>query len=252
MASSILKKLILIFTPVLFLVIGLGMSIIPADQFIETGSIVAVVVISLPAFFGLCKIYGKRGLFAVLVLGLLALTIETIGIHTGFPYSSFEYMMEFGYRLFGTTPWTVYLAWSPLVIGSFLLSQVWFKQKWSRLLAYLGILVGTDVILDPGAVARGLWQYSDGGVWFGVPLQNFAGWIFSGFIAYLLLTLMLKKANNINLEYVWLGSLSLIVSIFLWAGVNIGYELWLPAIMGIILGLILLVGIFDLYKKRSE
>ncbi|MFT5280724.1 MAG: putative membrane protein, partial [Flavobacteriaceae bacterium] len=217
MDNIALKRNILIFLSILFLGIGLGMSIIPPDQFIEAGSIIAVIIISLPAFFGLYKIYGKRGITAVLILGLLALTIETIGIHTGFPYSPFKYIMEFGYLLFGTTPWTVFIAWSPLVIGSFLLSQVWFKKIWSRLSVYLGILVSTDVILDPGAVARGLWQYSNGGAWFGVPLQNFLGWVLSGVIAYLILIFILRNSKDIKLDYIWLGSLSLIVSIFLWA-----------------------------------
>ena len=241
----------LVFLALLFLVVGFALSRIPAEYFVELGSIIAVTMISLPACIGLYKIYGQRGLAAFMALGLLAITIETIGIHTGFPYSPFEYTMGFGYRLFGTTPWTVFIAWSPLVVGSFLLTEKWFKQSWSRALAYLGILVSTDVVLDPGAVARGLWEYSNGGPWFNVPVNNFFGWILSGFIAYMLLKIILAKPKD-SPSSLWLGALSLFISLFLWTGVSIGYALWLPAVLGIILSLIILIGMFGIIKKRSR
>ena len=244
-------KIILVTLSLLFFSIGAIMSFIPPEQFIEIGSIIAVIMISLPAFYGVWKIYGKHGIFAIITLGIFALIIESIGIHTGFPYSPFKYTMPFGYRLFGTTPWTVFIAWSPLVIGAWLLAQTWFKQYWSRFLVYLGILVSSDIILDPGAVARGLWQYTNGGVWFNVPLQNFVGWIISGTIAYILLRLILRGTEMQKSQYIWVGSLSLLLSVFLWTGVNAGYELWLPAIIGIVLGKILILGLFTRNKKPS-
>jgi len=245
-------KIILVVLLVLFLVIGFGMSFIPLEQFIEIGSIFAVLIISLPAFYGMWKIYGRRGIMAIIALGIFALIIESIGVHTGFPYSPFEYTMPFGYRLLGTTPWTVFIAWSPLAIGAWLLAQHWFSQYWSRFLVYIGILVGSDIVLDPGAVARGLWKYTNGGLWFDVPLQNFFGWIISGSIAYFILQLMLKNSKVKNIRIIWIGSLSLVLSIFLWSGVNIGYKLWLPAICGIILGIILVLGLFNSLKKPTH
>lgn len=235
-------KIILVIFSLVFFAVGVGMSFIPPEQFAEIGSIIAVSMISLPAFYGMWKIFGIRGIIAIVVLGIFALIIESIGIHTGWPYSPFEYTMPFGYRLLGTTPWTVFIAWSPLVIGAYLLAHNWFKQNWTRFIIYLGILVGSDIILDPGAVARGLWKYTNGGLWFDVPLQNFVGWIISGSIAYVLLTLILKNREIKNSTIVWIGSLSLLLSLFLWSGVNAGYGLWLPAIMGIALGKILLFG----------
>lgn len=243
-------KIILVALSLLFFFVGVGMSFIPAEMFVEIGSIIAVTMISLPAFYGVWKIFGRRGIFAVIALGVFALIIESIGIHTGWPYSPFEYTMPFGYRLLGTTPWTVFIAWSPLVVGAYLLAQTWFKQHWSRFLVYLGILVGSDIILDPGAVARGLWEYTNGGLWFDVPLQNFIGWVISGTIAYVILRFILRNKKITNTKYIWIGSLSLLLSIYLWSGVNAGYELWLPAILGIIFGKILILGLFDTMNKK--
>ncbi|MFT6361138.1 MAG: putative membrane protein [Candidatus Paceibacteria bacterium] len=242
-----MKKILIILIPLFFL-IGLGMAFVPEDQFIEVGSILAVVTLAVPAFWAMWNIYGGRGIFVVILLGLFALMIETIGIHTGFPYSHFEYMMPFGYKLFETTPWTVFIAWSPLVIGVFLLTHSWFKKWWSRVLVYLGLLIGTDLVLDPGAVARGLWQYEEIGLWYAVPIENFFGWVFSGLIAYGLLEFGLteRKVSQRNLI---LGSLSLVLSLTLWTGVTGGYSIWLPAIIGIIL---LAVVMFGLLKKPSH
>jgi putative membrane protein len=251
-----IKKIILVTLSILFFVVGVVISFIPPEQFVEIGSIIAVIIISLPAFYGMWKIYGKRGIWSVIALGLFALMIESIGIYTGFPYSPFEYTMPFGYRLLGTTPWTVFIAWSPLVIGAWLFAQHWFSQHWSRFLVYIGILVSSDVILDPGAVARGLWKYTNGGLWFDVPLQNFVGWVISGIIAYVILRLILKSVaadtTIVTTRYLCIGSLSLLLSIFLWSGVNIGYELWLPAIIGIIFGTIFILGLFNSKTKKSQ
>ncbi len=242
-------KIILIILSLIFFTVGVGMSFIPEQMFIETGSIIAVIIISIPAFYGIWKIFGRHGISVIITLGIFALIIESIGIHTGWPYSPFEYTMPFGYRLFDTTPWTVFIAWSPLVVGAFLLAQTWFKQNWSRFLAYVGILVGADIILDPGAVARELWKYTNGGLWFDVPIQNFIGWVISGTIAYVILRIILKNKEIKNMKYIWVGSLSLLLSIFLWTGVNAGYELWLPAILGIILGKILIYGLLNTKEK---
>ncbi len=241
-------KKILVILSLLFFLIGIGMAYIPDDLFIETGSIVAVLILAVPAFYGMWKIYGPKGILAVITLGLFALTIETIGIYTGFPYSHFDYLMPFGYKLFGTTPWTVFVAWSPLVIGAFLLSQAWFKKCWSQILVYLGLLIGTDLVLDPGAVARGLWQYESIGLWYNVPVQNFLGWIFSGTIVYLILKFGLpnKKINQGNLI---IGSLSTLLSLSLWSGVAKIYELWLPFIIGLLLVVVIMYG---LLKKPSH
>ena len=214
------------------LVIGFGLSKVPHELFSETGSVIAVVLIFIPALLSMVLGYQYRGFIAVLVLGLFALGIESIGIATGFPYSFFEYTSDFGYLLLGTTPWTVAIAWSPLVIGSYLIAQRYRGVK--SLILYLCLLVGTDLALDPGAVARGLWEYQLTGVWYGIPVYNFLGWVFSGSIAYLILkVLLVKKLSRESLVY--LGSLSLVISIGLWTGASVGYGLLGPVVVGILL-----------------
>jgi len=220
---------------IVFFLIGLGMSYIPTELFIETGSILAVSIMSLPAFYGLYKIYDKTAIRAIVALGIFALTIESIGIHTGFPYSHFHYINDFGYRLFETTPWTVAIAWSPLVISSYLLSRC--RNPIHSYILFILILVGADLVLDPGAVARGMWIYENPGLWYGIPAQNFLGWIFSGTIAYGIMNYTLKKMQ-VHTKRDWVvGTLSLLLPVALWTGVCLGYQLLWPSILGCILTL---------------
>ena len=220
--------------------VGIALAAIPTEQFFSEGSIAAVIVISLPAFYGLWKLYGKKALYTIAALGVFSLTIESIGIHTGFPYSHFSYTLPMGAQLFGTTPWTVVIAWSPLVIGAYVLAHKVFKQSWSRFLIYLGILLASDTVLDPGAVARGLWAYDKGGVFYGVPFENFLGWIFSGTLAYIIIRIILAKKKAIDSSvFESIAVSSLLLSLALWSGVNLAYEQYLPAVIGMVLLLLL-------------
>jgi putative membrane protein len=44
-----------------------------------------------------------------------------------------------------------------------------------------------DTVLDPGATSLGFWVWPEGGVYYGVPPSNFAGWLLSGTLAATLL-----------------------------------------------------------------
>lgn len=56
-----------------------------------------------------------------------------------------------------------------------------------RILFTAVTLVIFDLVLDPGAVKIGFWRYEGGGVFYGVPVSNFVGWLFSGAIAGMML-----------------------------------------------------------------
>lgn len=226
----------------LFALVGLVMSRIPVEMFHEIGSIIAVCIISLPVWYGLYVGQKMKGILIMIALGIFALLIETIALHTGFPYSHFEYVASFGYRLFDTTPWTVFIAWSPLVIGTYALSQKWTSGPWRRWLVYILLLVAVDMVLDPGAVARGLWTYTNGGLWYDVPLTNFLGWVFSGTIAFGIIKIISGKTKVLSFN-VWLV-LPTLASLALWSGVNIGYGIILPSTIGILLISIISTSLF--------
>lgn len=226
--------------------IGWGLSYIPDSLFIAPASIVAVILLAVPAFVGLVINKGFKGILVIIVLGLFSLLIETIGIHTGFPYSEFHYTQPFGFLLFGTTPWTVALAWSPLVIGAYVLASN-YGPFWKQFGTYISLLVSLDLVLDPGSVARGMWEYTNGGAFYGVPLVNFLGWVFSGTIAFLLIHLLVGNKKLVSVPT--LTSSSYILSVTLWTGVCLGYQLYIPATIG---GALLLISLAMLTKQHHK
>ena len=81
---------------------------------------VNVVLFAIPTFWALRWWLGwYDAIVLFLTLGVLALVIETCAIITGFPYGHFGYSELLGYKLFGYVPWTVFFAWTPLVLAAY-------------------------------------------------------------------------------------------------------------------------------------
>ena len=179
--------------------------VIPPEAHFVSG--INVILFAAPAFWAVKMWLGLRdAALLFVVLGVLALVIETSAIITGFPYGHFGYSDLLGYRLFGYTPWTVFLAWTPLVLAAYsIASRLFEKQltaksyrpaaRFYRVLLTAVTLVVFDLVLDPGAVKIGFWRYEGGGFYYGVPVSNFVGWLFSGVIAGIVLEIfsLIKK-----------------------------------------------------------
>jgi putative membrane protein len=65
-------------------------------------------------------------------------------------------------------------------------------------LAALAALVMTawDVVMDPGMAAAGNWIWEKGGVWFGVPRQNYLGWLLTTFLVYWIMGWLSRQASR--------------------------------------------------------
>ena len=91
----------------------------------------------------------------------------------------------------------VFLAYAAFCLARVVLGPARAAQNRPRLALAAGILMMLlDVVIDPLAVRGDRWflgrifYYPDGGVYFGVPLSNFAGWVIVGAVGvglYLLL-----------------------------------------------------------------
>ncbi|MFT4311342.1 MAG: carotenoid biosynthesis protein [Candidatus Woesearchaeota archaeon] len=189
-------------------------------------SFIAVILFALPSYYYLFK-STRNWLKIIISISILAYIIETIGILTGFPYTPFEYTELMGYKILGVTPLALPFAFVPLVIGAIYLSQH-LKKTWKKITLAVAILVITDLILDPAAVALNIWIWEINGVFYGVPFLNFIGWIFTGTLAVLIFRYF--ETNKIKKET--LTSLYLTVSF--WTGATMWLNLWIPFIIGLI------------------
>ncbi len=166
-----------------------------------------MVLLALPSFYGLARWLGFLSASRIIVaLSILAYLIETIALKTGFPYGTFVYDSLLGSKLFGVTPWTVPFGWVPLLIGVWSLVYS-LKPSLKKIGVGVPLLVLSDMVIDPFAVRAGFWRYLPEGIFFGVPLSNFAGWVLSGTLGLGLIALIAHPTRTpTSRELLWMRS----------------------------------------------
>ncbi len=192
-----------------------------------------VLLFAAPAFWATTYWIGTRaaiGLFAV--LGIYALVIETVAIITGFPYGHFDYSEHLGFKLFGYVPWTVAFAWTPLAIGAWAVAAQFASNVLVRIAVGTLLLTLFDLVLDPGAVYINFWQYPEGGVFYGVPMSNFAGWLLTGAIGLALIEGFGSIVRPLLPVPVQLTSSALAIVLF-WTMIALFGGLWIAACIGV-------------------
>ena len=159
----------------------------PDIQGSSIGSYVSTLLIALPSAVALFRYLGpRRATLSLLAISILAYAIEAIGVTTGLPYGTFYYGDALGPRLAGIVPYLLPLSYTPLVVGA--VAAAWgARLRLLHVLYAILLLVWMDAVLDPGAASLGFWVWPQGGVYYGVPLNNYAGWLLSGTLATALL-----------------------------------------------------------------
>lgn len=198
------------------------------------GSYLSTALIALPSVLALWRYMGpRRAGLSLCALAVFGFAIETTGTVTGLPYGAFFYGDSLGPKLAGEVPYILPVSYVPLVIGAVaacaparLPASAARAVLWSAASAL--VLTLLDGVLDPGAAALGFWVWPDGGVYYGVPASNYAGWLLSGAAACGLL--------------VWLGRWSgpppgalldsALLALAFWCGISVFESLWLPALLG--------------------
>lgn len=123
----------------------------------------------------------RRTLIFFLLACGLSLSAELIGTGTGYPFGNYEYTTGLGYKVLGRVPFSIPLSWFYMGLASFMLGSILARRHavWSVVCgAYL--LTAWDLVLDPALAHPGLalnfWIWHQSGPYFGMPIQNFAGW----------------------------------------------------------------------------
>lgn len=130
--------------------------------------------------------------------GGVALVAELVSTRVGIPFGLYHYTgATRGAELFlGNVPFFSPLSFPFLAYAAFCLARRTFGPGWAttragrvRIVAVSGVLMMLlDVVIDPLAVRGERWflghifYYPDGGLYFGVPLSNFVGWLVVGWI----------------------------------------------------------------------
>ncbi len=144
--------------------------------------------------------YGWKGLGAyVLIVATVAFSLEACSIATGFPFGYYTHYLAIGPKPLGVP--------IPVVIGYVVLG--WFGWTLARLItrddpSNAGgltrfttpivasfILAGYDYPYDPiGSAVLNMYAYRHPSGQFGVPLTNYLGWLFTGWVFFQLFALL--------------------------------------------------------------
>ena len=182
-----------------------------------------------------------RALKTVLIVAVFTYLAELLGSKTGFPFGSYYYTDLLQPQLAGV-PLLIPLAWLMMLPPAWAIAAIILEKKpnhegqegaqrkpflFSLQFALLSALALTawDLFLDPQMVGWGFWAWETPGIYFGIPISNYLGWILTSFLITLL-------ANPKDLP---LGPLSL-VYVLTWILQTIGQGIFWgqpgPAVIG--------------------
>ena len=202
--------------------------------------LMGVLVMRLPLVAGLLPLLDRKAVGALSVLTLYAYVIEYIGTKTGIPYGDFAYEVPLGPMLFDVIPLGLPVFFLPLVLNSYLLCLLLLGRRagsvFVRLPAVIATVLAVDLVLDPAAVALGFWSYG-GGVYYGVPLSNYAGWVLSATVATVLVDVAFDGTELVRRVRSCPFMLDDLVSfVLLWGAVNAVYGAAIPVAVALLFG----------------
>lgn len=134
----------------------------------------------------------RQALRAGAAVPLLGWLVEVVGQASGFPFGSYQYTPLLQPQLAGV-PVLIPLAWLMMMPPAWAMALViagaqpgWRARVRRAAVAALAF-TAWDLFLDPQMVAWNAWVWAVPGVYFGIPLLNFAGWLLVAFCVSLLL-----------------------------------------------------------------
>lgn len=124
---------------------------------------------------------GWRGPVTLLVIcGGGGLLVESLGVHTGFPFGSYHYTDVLRPAVLGV-PLVVPLAWAMMAWPALIVARRIAGARWARVGVAAYALAVWDVFLDPQMVDAGNWRWHNTSPALpgvdGIPLTNFVGWL---------------------------------------------------------------------------
>ncbi|MFN5857790.1 MAG: gamma-carotene 1'-hydroxylase CruF [Pseudanabaenaceae cyanobacterium] len=204
----------------------------------------------------------KRTLMFLLPAVGISLTSELLGTSTGFPFGAYSYLSGLGYKIAGLVPFTIPLSWFYVGFACVLLGSTMLRSGDSvakrALMIFFGALMLTswDFVLDPAMsqTPYPFWEWHQAGEFFGMPLQNFAGWMGTGATFMTVASLLWGKNQQPQLNRQQLVfPLAIYIANFMFAlilSTNAGF--YIPVALGIVLGAVPAVALWLMAPKAAD
>ncbi|MEZ0077487.1 carotenoid biosynthesis protein [Planotetraspora sp. GP83] len=141
-----------------------------------TGVVVVLLAASAVAYAAAVHTLARAlGAFAAAVTAGYA--AEWVGIRTGVPFGDYRYTGVLQPQP-GGVPLIVALAWGGMGLAAHAVAAAAApRSRPSRIVLGALALTAWDLFLDPQMIRLGLWEWTDPGLYRGVPVSDFAGWL---------------------------------------------------------------------------
>jgi len=182
-------------------------SLLTAPAVIPGGLNTLTVIVLLLTLWHASQVLGVRRTLAFFAItAVTSWLFEELGVSTGLIYGPYHYTSTLG-PLLGSVPVLIPLAWFVLVYTSYGLANLIADRLPGGIagggrhligLVLLGALLITalDLVVDPilsGPIFRA-WVWETAGPYYGVPIQNYVGWIVTAFMVHLLCRSLERRA----------------------------------------------------------
>lgn len=166
------------------------------------GSVVFTLVFSAFSLAHATSVFGwRRAVSFLLICAAVSWCFEEVGVDTGLIYGHYHYGRLLGAKV-GAVPIIIPLAWFMMIYASWMVAHVLLQGagdpaalpgSLARSLVASAVMTSWDVVMDPGKAREGSWTWENGGAYFGVPLQNFPGWMVTTFAVYGLTAMVFRR-----------------------------------------------------------
>lgn len=135
------------------------------------------------------------------VAGIIGMAAEFAGLNWGYPFGTYSYTavlqpLVLGVPLAIGCAWLILFAYAREMLSRFTI------PAWLRPVIGAFWMVASDLLIDPLAAGPlGYWAWSHGGLYYGIPASNFAGW----FIVGLGLFLIFRQSPRTNRKVAYAG-----------------------------------------------
>lgn len=197
-------------------------------------------------------LYGKQTIglkrtlaFCIPAIGL-SLSSELLGTSTGFPFGAYSYLSGLGYKIADLVPFTIPLSWFYMGFSAFLVSTtiLRFGTGWGQRISaiFLGALMLTswDFVLDPAMsqTPYPFWEWHQAGEFYGMPYQNFIGWMGTGSL-FMTVASMIWGRNNqpvLNRQQILFPAIMYVGNFAFALILSFNAGFYIPALLGILVG----------------
>lgn len=140
----------------------------------------------------------RRAIAFLLTCVVVSFCFEAVGVATGLVYGPYHYGDTLGAKIAGV-PAIIPLAWFMMIYASWIVAHLLLEGAGgpaslagvlARAVIAAMAMTAWDTLMDPGAAKAGAWVWENGGAYFGVPFQNYVGWMATTLTIYIVVALI--------------------------------------------------------------